>query len=72
MRVRMLRLAAGPEGVYHRGAEIVVDDAEGMDLVRLGYAVPVKEAREVAAVAPPEVRKAPRARKTRKQVGGVE
>lgn len=69
MRVRMLRLAAGPLGVCPPGAETVVDDAEGLEWIRLGYAVPVPEAREVAAVEPQEVR-TPR-RRTRK-AGGVE
>lgn len=68
MRVRMLTLAAGPSGIYQRGAELVVSDAEGMDMVKQGYAVPVPDTREVAAMEQPETRQvAPRTRRARKE-----
>jgi len=54
MRVRMLTLAAGPEGVWAAGSEVELPEHQAMALVDCGYAVPVRRRREVAAVGPGE------------------
>ena len=75
MRVRMLRLAAGPGGVFQPGAEMTVADAEGVELIRRGYAVPVPEAHETATSAPTEVRQpaaSGSAKRRTQKAGGVE
>lgn len=75
MRVRMLKLVAGPDGVFQPGAEMVVVDKDGLEMIQRGYAVPIPEKREVEAVAPQEVRQASakrRARIRKESTGGVE
>lgn len=42
MKVRMVTLAAGPDGVTPPGSEIDVADAVGVALCAAGYAVAVK------------------------------
>jgi hypothetical protein len=50
----MLRLAAGPEGVWPAGTEVNVPDDLAKALLEGGYAEAVATERETAAVEPPE------------------
>ena len=55
MRIRMVKLAAGPSGVWPPGMEVVIDDDVGRAMCESGAAVPVKgPAREKAVVVPDE------------------
>jgi hypothetical protein len=51
MRVVMVTIAAGPEGVWLPGMEVDVTDAVGANLIAQGYAVAV-------TMAPPAVERA--------------
>ncbi len=67
MRVRMIAMAAGPDGAYAPGKEFDVPEPFGQDLVAGRYAEavtpPVKApAPETAQVAPPETAMLPRAK----------
>lgn len=53
MRVRLLTLMAGPDGVHEAGTVIDVSIPDGKKLINAGYAVGL-EAPEVAAVMAPE------------------
>lgn len=54
MKVKMVTLAAGPEGMLRPGAEIDLPQEKAMALIEGGYAVPVHVVRETATVEPPE------------------
>lgn len=63
MKVRMITLAAGPEGVLQPGQEVELPAKEAMALIAGGYAEEVESqpaeetlesVRETAAVEPPE------------------
>lgn len=65
MRIRMLKLAAGPAGVRSIGAELTVAEAEGLALIDSGAAElipgPAEEApTEIADAAHPAAEERPR------------
>lgn len=65
MRIRMLKLAAGPAGVRSIGAELTVAEAEGLALIDSGAAElipgPAEEApTEIADAARPATEERPR------------
>ena len=54
MKVQMVTLAAGPEGVYPAGAVVDVPEAQAIAWIEGGYATPAREERETATVEPAE------------------
>jgi len=54
MRVRMLTLAAGPEGTLRDGQVYDLADDQAQDLLAGGYAEPVEGGPEAAAIEAPE------------------
>lgn len=65
MKIRMLTLAAGPDGVLQPGQEVDLPGEQARALIEGGYAEAVEKIRETAAVEPPE--KAVTPKKTRKR-----
>ena len=76
MKIRMLSLAAGPEGVWPRGEEVEIEATLAWQLIAGGYAVAVEPpaALETAAIQPPEAavigRKRGTGSKTLRRPGG--
>jgi len=66
--VRMIKTAAGPDGVWLSGSVVEIDTKSGKRLVGGGYAVEVAGTggREVAVVAPAEVADAPVAKRRKR------
>ena len=69
MKIRMLTLSAGPEGVRSAGSVYEVGPKEGDELVRLGYAELVEDDKppsvpivESAVIEQPEMAVLPRAK----------
>ena len=46
MKVKMLTLAAGPDGIVRPGSVIEVKVAEGRALIKCGYAVEIDKPKE--------------------------
>lgn len=63
MRVRMLKTAAGPDGVMAEGSEQQVSGDLGRALIESAAAVALERVRETAAVEPPPERAVPEAPK---------
>lgn len=56
MKIRMIRLAAGPMGVWPPGTEVELNDVFAVSLIQSGAAVPVVGVYERAVVVQTEVR----------------
>jgi predicted RNA-binding protein with TRAM domain len=63
MKIKMLALAAGPEGNYYTGTIYDVSEAEGSAFIKGGYAVLVEETKMVEEVTEEVVDENPRKRK---------
>ena len=62
MRVKMLTLSAGPQGVREIGKVVDVSDAEGQNLVKGRFAVAVDaEGKEIAPAPPAPIKPAEKA-----------
>ena len=53
MKVKMRSLSAGPNGVFEPGSVVEVSHKEAKELIRGGFATPVKSTEVRKAVAPP-------------------
>lgn len=53
MKIRMLKLAAGPRGVWQPGAVVEVEPDEAAELIQAGAGEPMREAKVETAVIEP-------------------
>lgn len=63
MKIKMITLAAGPEGIKQPGGIYDVDPKEGKTLVDGGYAKAVDEPKEVSEQEQPKDEEKPKSRK---------